>query len=59
MAAGKDETFQSVILAGVYDVKTLKLKLHPQEEMKYNSPWNIAVDFQMEMSLTVKTSNLC
>lgn len=47
---GKDETFQSVILAGVYDVKTLKLKLHPQEEMKYNSPWNIAVDFQMEMS---------
>ena len=24
---GKDETFQSVILAGVYDVKTLKLKL--------------------------------
>ena len=47
---GKDETFQSVILAGVYDVKTLKLKLHPQEEMKYNSPWNIAVDFQMDMS---------
>lgn len=47
---GKDETFQSVILAGVYDVKTLKLKLHPQEETKYNSPWNIAVDFQMDMS---------
>ena len=47
---GKDDTFQSVILAGVYDVKTLKLKLHPQEETKYNSPWNIAVDFQMDMS---------
>lgn len=44
----KDETFQSVILAGVYDVKTLKLKLHPQEETKYNSPWNIAVDFQQQ-----------
>lgn len=51
---GKDETFQSVILAGVYDVKTLKLKLHPQEETKYNSPWNIAVDFQMDMSFDCK-----
>ena len=49
---GKDSTFQSVILAGVYDVKTLKLKLHPQEESKYNSPWNIAVDFYMDMSFS-------
>ena len=32
---GKDVTFHSVILAGVYDIKTLKLKLHPQEESKY------------------------
>lgn len=47
---GKDQTFQSVILAGVYDVKTLKLKLYPQEESKYNSPWNIAVDFPLDMS---------
>ena len=47
---GKDSTFQSVILAGVYDVKTLKLKLHPNEESKYNSPWNIAVDLQINMS---------
>ena len=51
---GKEETFQSVILAGVYDVKTLKLKLHPQEEAKYNSPWNIAVDFQVDMSFDCK-----
>lgn len=51
---GKDVTFQSVILAGVYDVKTLKLKLHPQEEAKYNSPWNIAVDFLMDMSFNQK-----
>ena len=50
----KDDTFQSVILAGVYDVKTLKLKLHPQEESKYNSPWNIAVDFYMDMSFSSK-----
>lgn len=47
---GKEETFQSVILAGVYDVKNLKVKLHPQEETKYNSPWNIAVDFHEDMS---------
>ena len=51
---GKDDTFQSVILAGVYDVRTLKLKLHPQEETKYNSPWNIAMDFNMDMSFSSK-----
>jgi hypothetical protein len=51
---GKDSTFQSVVLAGVHDVKTLKLKLHPQEESKYNSPWNIAVDFRLDMSFSVK-----
>lgn len=44
---GKDVTFHSVILAGVYDIKTLKLKLHPQEESKYNSLWNIADNNQM------------
>ena len=49
---GKDDTFQSVILAGVYDVKTLKLKLHPDEEPKYNSPWNIAADFTIDMNFT-------
>ena len=53
MSARKDVTFHSVILAGVYDIKTLKLKLHPQEESKYNSPWNIAVDFNIEMSFSV------
>lgn len=44
-----DCTFQSVILAGVYDIKNLKIKLHPGEESKYNSPWNIAVDFAVNM----------
>lgn len=51
---GREETFQSVILAGVYDVKTLKLKLHPKEESKYNSPWNIAADFMMDMSFSAE-----
>jgi len=51
---GKERTFRSVILAGVYDVKNLKLKLHPGAESKYNSPWNIAVDFELDMSLSVE-----
>lgn len=49
---GKDYTFKSVILAGVYDIKNLKLKLHPDEESKYNSPWNIAADFDIDMSFS-------
>lgn len=51
---GKDSTFQSVILSGVYDVKNLKLKLRPDEEKKYNSPWNIAVDFCIDMSFSAE-----
>ena len=31
--------FHTVILAGVYDVKNLKLKIRPEAEHKYNSPW--------------------
>ena len=42
-------TFQSVILAGVYDVKNLKLKIRPEEEHQYNSPWNIAAEFDVNM----------
>ncbi|OQY54272.1 MAG: hypothetical protein B6245_21525, partial [Desulfobacteraceae bacterium 4572_88] len=41
---GEDHTFQSVILAGVHDVKTLKAKIRPDDERRYNSPWNIAAD---------------
>ncbi|MDY4077243.1 MAG: AAA family ATPase [Clostridium sp.] len=48
---GRTVTFKSVILAGVYDIKNLKLKLRPDEERKYNSPWNIAVPFKVDMSL--------
>ena len=46
--------FHSVILAGVYDIKNLKLKLRPEEEHQYNSPWNIAADFNIEMSFTAE-----
>jgi hypothetical protein len=47
---GLNSTFHSVILAGVYDVKNLKLKLRPDAERKYNSPWNIATDFNVDMT---------
>ncbi|MCL2159082.1 MAG: GxxExxY protein [Oscillospiraceae bacterium] len=74
---GKDNTFHSVILAGVYDVrgtnvnvsshtvhahtcidKNMKLKMINEgsytptegENKIYNSPWNIAVDFEVDMS---------
>ena len=56
--AEKDYTFQSVILAGVTDIKNLKLKMindgvytRAETEGKlYNSPWNIAVDFEVDMA---------
>lgn len=46
------KTFHSVILAGVYDVKKLKRKLRSEDEHKRTSPWNIAADFDVEMSLS-------
>ena len=54
----KDFTFHSVILAGVTDIKNLKLKMitdgiySPQKENEgtANSPWNIAANFNVDMS---------
>ncbi|MGL5066464.1 MAG: GxxExxY protein [Sarcina sp.] len=43
-------TFKSVILAGVYDIRNLKLKIRGDYEHRYNSPWNIAVKFDVDMS---------
>lgn len=40
----KKPIFHSVILAGVYDIKNLKLKIRPDEDRQYNSPWNIAAE---------------
>lgn len=48
----KRPTFQSVILAGVYDIKNLKLKIREENEHRYNSPWNIAADFRVDMSFS-------
>ena len=55
-----DYTFHSVILAGVYDIKNIKLKMvneglytpTPTENKLYNSPWNIAVNFDVDMSFS-------
>ena len=46
------KTFQSVILAGVTDVKHLKAKIRDDQASKENSPWNIAADFNIDMSLS-------
>ncbi|MCL2322424.1 MAG: AAA-like domain-containing protein [Oscillospiraceae bacterium] len=58
--SGKDYTFHSVILAGVYDIKNIKFKMIKEgsyslldtEEKMYNSPWNIAAEFNIDMSFS-------
>ena len=54
IARDTDQTaaFQSVILAGVTDVKHLRSKIRDDEHHKENSPWNIAADFDIDMSLS-------
>lgn len=62
-------TFQSVILAGVYDIRNLKRRIPhnaaPQVDGREshdgvleigsrNSPWNISVDFKVDMSFSPK-----
>ena len=46
------KVFQSVILAGVTDVKHLKIQIRGNTDEKENSPWNIAADFTVDMSLS-------
>ena len=48
----EDKTFQSVVLAGVTDIKHLKAKIRPEDQHRVNSPWNIAADFNIDMSLS-------
>ena len=47
-----EKTFQSVILAGVTDVKHMKSRFRDEVDAKENSPWNIAADFTIDMSLS-------
>jgi hypothetical protein len=48
-ANGRDSTFHSVVLAGVHDIKNLKAKIRPDSEHAYNSPWNIAAAFDVDL----------
>lgn len=48
----KTPIFHSVVLAGVYNIKNLKLKLRPESEHQYNSPWNIAAEFDIDMNFS-------
>lgn len=49
---GKDITFQSVVLAGIHDIKNLKLAIRDEGDARFNSPWNIAVKFDIDMSFS-------
>ena len=49
---GRRPTFQSVILAGVYDIRNLKQKIRSEEDHQKNSPWNIAAKFEVDMSFS-------
>ena len=52
LARRKQPTFHSVILAGVYDIKNMKSKIRKNMDHQYNSPWNIAADFMVDMSFS-------
>ncbi len=45
-------TFQSVILAGVHDIRNLRQKIRSDTEHRHNSPWNIASSFDIDMSFS-------
>ena len=52
MSARKDLTFKSVLLGGVNDIKNIKLKIRDEKDRVFNSPWNIAADFKVDMSFS-------
>ncbi len=47
-------TFHSIVLSGVHDLKYLKYKLRNPDDAQFNSPWNIAIDFNVDMSFNPK-----
>lgn len=52
MASKEDITFKSVILGGVNDIKNIKLQIRDEKNRVFNSPWNIAADFKIDMSFS-------
>ena len=43
--------FQSVILAGVNDIRHIKSRIRNDNDSKVNSPWNISAQFNIDMTL--------
>lgn len=54
MSAGEDKSFKSVILGRVHDIKNIKLKIREEKDRVFNSPWNVAADFRVDMSFSTK-----
>jgi Predicted AAA-ATPase. len=52
MNSGEDKSFQSVILGGVHDIKNIKLMIREEKDRVFNSPWNVAADFRIDMSFS-------
>ncbi len=52
MKSREDLTFKSVILGGVHDIKNIKLKIREEKDRTFNSPWNVAADFKVDMSFS-------
>ncbi|MBQ7563303.1 MAG: ATP-binding protein [Lachnospiraceae bacterium] len=46
--------FQSVIFAGVTDIRHLKSKIRDEAQHRVNSPWNIAADFLVRMEFSTE-----
>lgn len=55
----KESSFQSVILAGITDIRNLKMEIDPTQNLRLNSPWNIAADFDIDLSSQLKKSLVC
>lgn len=50
----REATFQSVIFAGLADIRNLKGKARTEEEYNAHSPWNIADEFDVDMSFSAE-----
>lgn len=45
-------TLQSVILAGIHDIRNFRQKIRSDAEHKHNSPWNITSPFDVDTSFS-------
>ncbi len=52
--AAEEPAIHSVVLAGVTDIRYLKRKIRDDSQAGMNSPWNIAAQFDLDLSLQVE-----